>query len=156
MTRFVPFKEDSVLTEAKGKLTRYIHDINKSFGLISVVKPGIGRVEFDAKMRELSREVRRKYGYSIVRGAGASEMFLFVPNITRRDIVLLARKFEQEQVVLKVKDDFLVIGDGGVKKIHIKTSDGIDHVNVAEDAVARFVEWVSGLYPEREMEEIDP
>jgi len=144
-TREVP------LVEAKlSRIFQYIEDDKKDFGIVSAFRAVNSDKENKARHEELKKLVREMgYGYIEMRGGYKGdegfneELSLLIPNITKKGIVDLGRKFQQHSVMYKNDQDFYYIGtndEAGVGKVlmRFKKGEGQDNLELAKHKVVDF------------------
>ena len=139
------------LVEAKlSRIFQYIEDDKKDFGIVSAFRAVNSDKENKARHEELKKLVREMgYGYIEMRGGYKGdegfneELSLLIPNITKKGIVDLGRKFEQHSVMYKNDQDFYYIGtndEAGVGKVlmRFKKGAGQDNLELAKHKVIDF------------------
>jgi len=121
----------------ESSLSRIMQHItnDKSFGVVSASRKSNSDKENDDLYKELIKDVRKMgYGYIKLRGGYkeetgfVNEKSLFIPNITKNDIIKLGKKYNQDSVLYKDYNGFYEIGTNeftGVGKIltRFKTDD---------------------------------
>jgi len=139
------------LVEAKlSRVFQYIEDDKKDFGIVSAFRGVNSDKENKARHEELKKLVREMgYGYIEMRGGYKGdegfneELSLLIPNITKKGIVDLGRKFQQHSVMYKNDQDFYYIGtneEAGVGKVlmRFKKGEGQDNLELAKHKVVDF------------------
>ena len=139
------------LVEAKlSRVFQYVEDDKKDFGIVSAFRGVNSDKENKARHEELKKMVRQMgYGYIELRGGYKGdegfneELSLLIPNITKKGIVDLGRKFEQHSVMYKNDQDFYYIGtndEAGVGKVlmRFKKGAGQDNLELAKHKVIDF------------------
>jgi len=139
------------LVEAKlSRVFQYIEDDKKDFGILSAFRGVNSDKENKARHEELKKAVRAMgYGYIEMRGGYKGdeefneELSLLIPNITKKGIVDLGRKFQQHSVMYKNDQDFYYIGtneEAGVGKVlmRFKKGEGQDNLELAKHKVVDF------------------
>lgn len=139
------------LVEAKlSRIFQYIEDDKKDFGIVSAFRAVNSDKENKARHEELKKLVREMgYGYIEMRGGYKGdegfneELSLLIPNITKKGIVDLGRKFQQHSVMHKNDQDFYYIGtndEAGVGKVlmRFKKGEGQDNLELAKHKVVDF------------------
>jgi hypothetical protein len=139
------------LIEAKlSRVFQYIEDDKKDFGIVSAFRSVNSEKENKARHEELKKLVREMgYGYIEMRGGYKGdegfneELSLLIPNITKKGIVDLGRKFQQHSVMYKNDQDFYYIGtneEAGVGKVlmRFKKGAGQDNLELAKHKVIDF------------------
>ena len=116
------------LIEAKfSRVFQYVEDDKRDFGILSAFRSVNSEKENKARHEELKKLVRSMgYGFIEMRGGYrgdegfAEELSLLIPNITKREIVALGRKYQQHSVMYKNNKDFYYIGtneEAGIGKV---------------------------------------
>jgi hypothetical protein len=139
------------LVEAKlSRVFQYVEDDKKDFGIVSAFRGVNSEKENKARHDELKKMVRQMgYGYIELRGGYkgdegyVEELSLLIPNITKKGIVDLGRKFQQHSVMYKNDQDFYYIGtneEAGVGKVlmRFKKGEGQDNLELAKHKVIDF------------------
>lgn len=139
------------LVEAKlSRVFQYIEDDTKDFGIVSAFRGGFSEKENKTRHEELKKSVRQAgYGFIELRGGYkgdegfVEELSLLVPNITKKGIVDLGRKYQQHSVMYKNDQDFYYIGtneEAGVGKVlmRFKKGAGQDNLELAKHKVIDF------------------
>ncbi len=130
------------LVEAKlSRVFQYVEDDNKDFGIVSAFRAANSDKENRAKHDELKKLVRSMgYGYIELVGGYkgdegySEELSLLIPNITKREIVALGRKYVQHSVMYKNNEDFYYIGtneEAGIGKVLMRFRKGEGQGNLA-------------------------
>ena len=165
MKKFTQYLDSAALNEAltrtdtnevplvESKLSRvfqYIEDDKRDFGIMSAFRGANSEKENKAKHEELKKIVRGMgYGYIELRGGYKGdegfneELSLLIPNITKKEIVALGRKFAQHSVMYKNDQDFYYIGtneEAGVGKVlmKFKKGEGQHNLELAKHKVVDF------------------
>lgn len=142
--------EETPLVESS--LSRILQHIEgkKSFGVVSAFRDMNSRKENMDKHVELKKAVRDAgYGYIEMRGGYreetgfVSELSLFVPNITKKDIVAMGKANDQHSVIHKDSKEFALIGtnqNAGIGKTleRFVATGGKDSMTLAKDAIKDF------------------
>jgi hypothetical protein len=146
-------KEATEVSLVEAKLSRvfqYVEDDKKDFGIVSAFRAVNSDKENKARHEDLKKAVREMgYGYIELRGGYkgdegyAEELSLLIPNITKKSIVDLGRKFQQHSVMYKNDQDFYYIGtneEAGVGKVlmRFKKGAGQDNLELAKHKVIDF------------------
>ena len=146
-------KEATEVSLVEAKLSRvfqYVEDDKKDFGIVSAFRGTNSDKENKARHEELKKMVRQMgYGFIELRGGYkgdegyVEELSLLIPNITKKGIVDLGRKFEQHSVMYKNDQDFYYIGtneEAGVGKVlmRFKKGEGQDNLELAKHKVIDF------------------
>lgn len=146
-------KEANEVSLVEAKLSRvfqYVEDDKKDFGIVSAFRASNSDKENKSRHEELKKTVRQMgYGYIEMRGGYkgdegyAEELSLLVPNVTKKGIVDLGRKFQQHSVMYKNNQDFYYIGtneEAGVGKVlmRFKKGEGQDNLELAKHKVVDF------------------
>ena len=139
------------LVEAKlSRVFQYVEDDKKDFGILSAFRAVNSDKENKARHEELKKMVRQMgYGYIELRGGYkgdegyVEELSLLIPNITKKGIVDLGRKFQQHSVMYKNDQDFYYIGtneEAGIGKVlmRFKKGAGQDNLELAKHKVVDF------------------
>jgi hypothetical protein len=146
-------KEATEVSLVEAKLSRvfqYVEDDKKDFGIVSAFRGVNSDKENKARHEELKKMVRQMgYGFIELRGGYkgdegyVEELSLLIPNITKKGIVDLGRKFQQHSVMYKNDQDFYYIGtneEAGVGKVlmRFKKGAGQDNLELAKHKVIDF------------------
>jgi hypothetical protein len=146
-------KEATEVSLVEAKLSRvfqYVEDDKKDFGIVSAFRGVNSDKENKARHEELKKMVRQMgYGFIELRGGYkgdegyVEELSLLIPNITKKGIVDLGRKFEQHSVMYKNDQDFYYIGtneEAGVGKVlmRFKKGEGQNNLELAKHKVIDF------------------
>ena len=146
-------KEATEVSLVEAKLSRvfqYVEDDKKDFGIVSAFRGVNSDKENKARHEELKKMVRQMgYGFIELRGGYkgdegyVEELSLLIPNITKKGIVDLGRKFQQHSVMYKNDQDFYYIGtndEAGVGKVlmRFKKGEGQDNLELAKHKVVDF------------------
>jgi len=139
------------LVEAKlSRVFQYVEDDKKDFGIVSAFRAVNSEKENKSRHEELKKLVRSMgYGYIELRGGYkgdegyVEELSLLIPNVTKKGIVDLGRKFQQHSVMYKNDQDFYYIGtneEAGVGKVlmRFKKGAGQDNLELAKHKVIDF------------------
>lgn len=139
------------LVEAKlSRVFQHVEDDTRNFGIVSAFRTVNSDKENKARHDELKKLVRSMgYGYIEMRGGYkgdegfAEELSVLIPNIKKKEIVDLGRKYQQHSVMYKDKADFYYIGtneEAGVGKVlmRFKKGAGQDNLSLAKHKVADF------------------
>ena len=104
---------------AESSLSRIMHHIEKTenFGVISPFRKGIGDEKNLDRYKELCALVR-KMGYGFIELKGGyqeesgfiNEKSLFIPDIKKKEMMELGKKYDQHSVIIKDKQAFAMIG----------------------------------------------
>lgn len=142
--------EETPLVESS--LSRILQHVEgkKAFGVISAFRDMNSKKENMNKHVELKKAVRDAgYGYIEMRGGYreetgfVSELSLFVPNITKKDIVDMGQANDQHSVIHKDSKEFALVGtnkNAGVGKTleRFVATGGKDSITLAKDAIKDF------------------
>jgi hypothetical protein len=146
-------KEATEVSLVEAKLSRvfqYVEDDKKDFGIVSAFRGVNSDKENKARHEELKKMVRQMgYGFIELRGGYkgdegyVEELSLLIPNITKKGIVDLGRKFQQHSVMYKNDQDFYYIGtneEAGVGKVlmRFRKGAGQDNLELAKHKVIDF------------------
>jgi hypothetical protein len=146
-------KEATEVSLVEAKLSRvfqYVEDDKKDFGIVSAFRGTNSDKENKARHEELKKMVRQMgYGFIELRGGYkgdegyVEELSLLIPNVTKKNIVDLGRKFQQHSVMYKNDQDFYYIGtneEAGVGKVlmRFKKGAGQDNLELAKHKVIDF------------------
>jgi hypothetical protein len=139
------------LVEAKlSRVFQHVEDDSRNFGILSAFRAVNSDKENKARHDELKKLVRSMgYGYIEMRGGYkgdegfAEELSVLIPNIKKKEIVDLGRKYQQHSVMYKDKTDFYYIGtneEAGIGKVlmRFKKGAGQDNLSLAKHKVADF------------------
>lgn len=139
------------LVEAKlSRVFQYIEDDKRDFGIISAFRGANNQKENLAKHEELKKLIRTMgYGFIELRGGYKGdegfneELSVLVPQITKKQIVELGRKFAQHSVMYKNDQDFYYIGtneESGIGKVlmRFKKGEGQHNLELAKHKVVDF------------------
>jgi hypothetical protein len=146
-------KEATEVSLVEAKLSRvfqYVEDDKKDFGIVSAFRGTNSDKENKARHEELKKMVRQMgYGFIELRGGYkgdegyVEELSLLIPNITKKGIVDLGRKFQQHSVMYKNDQDFYYIGtneEAGVGKVlmRFRKGEGQNNLELAKHKVIDF------------------
>jgi len=132
------------------RMWQFVEDDAKSFGIISASRKINSKEQNDQNYTELIQNVRDLgYGYIELRGGYrettgfVKEKSIFIPNISKNDIIKLGKKFDQDSVLFKDNDEFVEIGTNsltGIGRIltNFKKKSGVTNMNLAKDAIQDF------------------
>ena len=139
------------LIEAKfSRVFQYVEDDKRDFGILSAFRSVNSEKENKARHEELKKLVRSMgYGFIEMRGGYrgdegfAEELSLLIPNITKREIVALGRKYQQHSVMYKNNKDFYYIGtneEAGIGKVlmRFRKGEGQNNLELAKHKVIDF------------------
>ena len=143
-----------ILNESSlSRIMQHISD-NKTFGVVSPFRKDNSNKENKDAYAELKNEVREMgYGYIPLMGGYkeekgfVNEKSLFIPNITKDDIMEIGRKYNQDSILFKDKSGFYEIGTNrftGVGKILTKFKTKGKDISV-DDTGNVFTEFFSKL-----------
>jgi len=140
----------------ESSLSRIMQHIksDKTFGVISPFRNDYTKKENEQRYKELIKDVREMgYGFIPLKGGYkeetgfVNEKSLFIPNITKKEIVDLGKKYDQYSVLFKDKNSFVEIGtnkNSGIGKELTKFQ--IDGKGITvDDAGNMFTEFFSKL-----------
>lgn len=142
--------EVSLVESKLSRVFQYVEDDKKDFGIVSAFRGSNSDKENKARHEDLKKAVRAMgYGYIELRGGYkgdegyVEELSLLIPNITKKNIVDLGRKFQQHSVMYKNDQDFYYIGtneEAGVGKVlmRFKKGEGQDNLELAKHKVVDF------------------
>jgi hypothetical protein len=101
-------------------------------------------MERHAELKDAVRDmgygfIEMRGGYKEEDGGFVNELSLFVPNVSKRDIMDLGSKYDQDSVIFKDKDQFSLIGTNratgrGTVMVDFKGGDR-DSITLAQDAI---------------------
>jgi len=146
-------KEATEVSLVEAKLSRvfqYVEDDKKDFGIVSAFRGTNSDKENKTRHEELKKMVRQMgYGFIELRGGYkgdegyVEELSLLIPNITKKGIVDLGRKFQQHSVMYKNDQDFYYIGtneEAGVGKVlmRFRKGEGQNNLELAKHKVIDF------------------
>ena len=143
------FEETPLVESSLSRILQHIEG-KKSFGVVSAFRDMNSRKENMDKHVELKKAVRDAgYGYIEMRGGYreetgfVSELSLFVPNITKKDIVAMGKANDQHSVIHKDSKEFALIGtnqNAGIGKTleRFVATGGKDSMTLAKDAIKDF------------------
>lgn len=124
------------------RIYQYVEDKGKKFGIMSSFRKNFTRSENMERHKQLQQKLRNMgYGFIELDGAYpeggkvAMEKSLFIPNITKKEIVELGVEYEQDSVMFKDKDQFVYIGTNeysGIGKITSKFVYGSGRENIQD------------------------
>jgi len=122
----------------------------RNFGVVSAFRGGLGKKENMERHAELKDAVRdmgygfieMRGGYKEEDGGFVNELSLFIPNVSKRDIMDLGTKYDQDSVIFKDKSQFSLIGTNratgrGAVMVDFKGGDR-DSITLAQDAIKDF------------------
>ncbi len=122
---------------------------DKSFGVVSAFRGDYSKKENMDRHAKLKETIRDSgYGFIEMRGGYngdegfVEELSLFVPQITRKDIIKFGEEFEQHSVIYKDATEFSLIGtnaSAGVGKIMTNfVRGGKKNLDMAKDSIKDF------------------
>lgn len=140
----------------ESSLSRIVTHVEKTenFGVISPFRKANSDKENDDAYKELISLVRKMgYGFIALKGGYVgdegffAEKSLFIPNITRKEMIDLGKKYDQHSILHKDKDNFALIGtnkNAGVGKVLAKFDTKGKNINV-DDVGDKFKDMFSKL-----------
>ena len=145
MTKLSDYLNESSLS----RIWQYIENDKKSFGVISAYRAN--SPENDAN-HKLLKTMTRDYGYGFIEmrggykeeeGGFVNEKSLFIPNISKKDLIELGQKFDQDSVLYKDNNAFVSIGTNkstGIGKtiVNFNKAKSKDNLTLAKDAIKDF------------------
>ena len=141
---------------AESSLSRIMTHINKTenFGVMSPFRKEFSDKENLNRYKELKEVVREKgFGFIELKGGYqeeegfVNEKSLFIPNIKRKDMLELGKKYDQHSVIVKNKNSFAMIGtnrNAGIGKVLDKFDVGGRSISV-DDIGDKFKDFFSHL-----------
>jgi hypothetical protein len=107
---------DIIYESSLSRIWQHIEKEGSSFGVISASRKMLSDEENKERFTELMKDVR-KTGLGFVRLKGGytedqgfvEEDSLFVPNINKKKLMNLGKKYDQETVIYKDKNEFIMI-----------------------------------------------
>ena len=150
---FKQFVEDKQLNESSlSRIWQHVENDDKSFGVISAYRADNDPSENKEDHKQLLKDINKLgYGYIILKGGYKEidqneykeEMSIFIPKISKKEIIELGEKYKQDSVIYKDKDEFSLLGTNqntGVAKIltSFKKKSGKDNITLAKQAVKEF------------------
>ena len=122
----------------------------RNFGVVSAFRGGLGKKENmdrHAEMKEAVRDmgygfIEMRGGYKEEDGGFVNELSLFIPNVSKRDIMDLGTKYDQDSVIFKDKNQFSLIGTNratgrGSVMMDFRGGDR-ESITLAKDAIRDF------------------
>lgn len=121
-------KIDTYLNESSlSRIWQYVEDKNKQFGVMSAFRGKLNAKDNEIRHKEL-KDVVRKMGYGFIELKGGyeeesgivEEKSLFIPSISKKELMDLGQKYEQDSVIFKDMNEFSLIGTNkftGVGKV---------------------------------------
>ena len=142
--------EETPLVESS--LSRILQHIEgkRAFGVVSAFRDMNSKKENMDRHVELKKAVRDAgYGYIEMRGGYreetgfVTELSLFIPNITRIDVIEMGKAYDQHSVIYKDSKEFALIGtnqNAGIGKTleRFVATGGKDSMTLAKDAIKDF------------------
>ncbi|HIJ11650.1 TPA: DUF3293 domain-containing protein [Candidatus Woesearchaeota archaeon] len=136
----------------ESSLSRILQHIegNRAFGVVSAFRDMNSKKENMDGHVELKKAVRKAgYGYIEMRGGYreetgfVTELSLFIPNITRKDVIEMGKAYDQHSVIYKDSKEFALIGtnqNAGIGKTldRFVATGGRDSMTLAKDAIKDF------------------
>jgi len=122
---------------------------NESFGVVSAFRDNLSTTENKQRHSDLKNMVR-KFGYGFIEMRGGytgdqgfvQEYSLFVPGVSKKEIVEFGKSFDQHSVIFKDNNEFILIGsnqNSGVGKILTNfVRGGKNNINTAKEAIKDF------------------
>jgi len=115
-------KHRRIFTEAKlSRIWQYIQDDSRSFGIISAYRNERSKEENENKHLLLRKKIRSmNYGYIELKGGyveidakgnhiPVEEESLFIPSIKKDELLKLGIEFNQDSVIYKNKNEFVIL-----------------------------------------------
>lgn len=119
--------QDYLKESSLSRIWTFVEKDKYSFGILSAFRDDYDKKGNMERHKQLKKEVRdRGYGYIEMDGAypeggkTAKEKSLFIPNISKKDIIDLGIQYEQDSVMYKDAKGFVYIGTNeytGVGKV---------------------------------------
>ena len=137
----------------ESSLSRILSHIesDRSFGVVSSFRGDLSRKENMDRHAELKNLTRQKgYGFIEMRGGYkeedggfVNELSLFIPKVSKKDIMELGTKFDQDSIIYKDKDSFELVGTNratgrGKVLMNFRGGGPRDSVTLAKDAMKDF------------------
>lgn len=130
------------------RIFQHVENTN-SFGVVSGYRADLPIAVNKERHSKLKDMVRAKgYGYIEMRGGYSGdqgfveEYSLFVPMVSKKDIISFGQQFDQHSVIYKDAAEFVLIGtneDSGVGKVMTNfVRGGKTNINLAKDAIKDF------------------
>lgn len=136
------------LVEAKlSRIFQYVEDPKKTFGIVSASRSELPDAENNQRYVELKKKVREMgLGFIEMKGGWteggitSEELSLFIPKISREQILALGKHYGQYSVMHKDEREFVYIGtneNAGVGKIlsRFKAKEGKDNIDLTKERV---------------------
>jgi len=132
------------------RIYQHIQEPNRTFGVVTSFRSDNSKSENEQQFKELKAAVRAMgYGYIEMRGGYRGdqgfnlESSLFVPSITRKQIIDLGKRYNQHSVIYKDAKEFSLIGTNSAAGIGSTLSSfafgsGKDNLVLAQDAMKDF------------------
>lgn len=122
---------------------------NRSFGVVSAYRGDLPAAENKERHKSLKNMVREsRYGFIEMRGGYNGdqgvviEESLFIPSVSRNDIIDFGKEFDQHSVIFKDDNEFSLIGtnaSSGIGKVMMTfVKGGKSNLNMAKDAIKDF------------------
>ena len=143
MTKLSKYLKESSLS----RIWKHVEDDSHSFGVISAYRAN--EPNNDNNHKQLKTSIRdlgygfieMRGGYKEEEGGFVKEKSLFIPNITKKELIKLGQKYEQDSVLYKDSNAFVSLGTNkstGVGKIIVNFKKGKDNIALTQDAIKEF------------------
>ena len=145
MTKLSEYLKESSLS----RIWKHVEDDAKSFGVISAYRAN--EPNNDNNHKQLKTSIRdlgygfieMRGGYKEEEGGFVKEKSLFIPNITKKEMIKLGQKYEQDSILYKDSNAFVSIGANkstgiGKEIVNFKKGKGKDNISLAQDAIKNF------------------
>lgn len=111
-------KIDKFINESSlSRIWQFVEDKNKQFGVMSAFRGDLSSRENEERHKELKDAVREMgYGFVELKGGYEEEVgiveekSLFIPNISKKEIIELGKRYNQDSVIFKDSREFSIIG----------------------------------------------
>lgn len=132
------------------RVFQHIEEPERSFGVISAFRQELSDAENVDRHRALIRDVRALgLGYVEMRGTytedgvTSQEKSLFVPTMTKKQVMDLGIKYGQDTVIFKDADEFIMVSTGprlgvGVVDMRFQAGAGRSNLELAQSAMKEF------------------
>ena len=140
--------QNSLQESSISRIYQHIEN-DKSFGVVSAFRGDYSKNENMERHSDLKKMVRDAgYGFIEMRGGYngdegfVEELSLFVPQVSRKDIIKFGEKFDQHSVIYKDNTEFSLIGtnpSAGVGKVMTNfIRGGKKNLDLAKDSIKDF------------------
>lgn len=148
--KFISETVKEVLEESSlSRVWKFVEE-DKNFGVISPFRNEYSKEENLQRYKELKTKVREAgYGFIELRGGFneegtlVEEMSLFIPNVSKEDIINWGKDYDQYSVIYKDSNEFVEIGTNNLSSVgkilnSFAQSSGKDNITLSKDKTKDF------------------